>query len=247
MTDANEPTESAESTGPDESASPPPPPPPPAPAPPAPAGPPQAPPPPASARSAAPAPAVKVKPSGWWYLLPVALVVLASLVALTVGAVAVVSTINRVADDYISVQPGDAEAFEVTEAGTFVAFVEYNLELECSSLPDVPNIVVLGPDGDESVLRSGGVDQTWSSDSQTLCAIGEFSAEPGRYRMVVGPTDTEIVAGAVVGPDPLPGLLRGFVVAAVVAFLGLGLAIVLAVFLLVRRRNAKRRAAVPSA
>ncbi len=180
-----------------------------------------------------------VTPSAWWFLAPVALVAVGALVAVTIMVLTLFSTASAVVDSGVRVPAGDTARVDVADAGELVVFVEY-ASATGGALVDPPAVVVLGPDGGEIRLTSSNVSQSWSSGATHLVSLSSLDAStPGTYRVVVGPSSGGRAEGIVIAPDPLSRLAGALGVAVVVSVVALGVALVVVVWLVVRRRRSR--------
>ncbi len=168
-----------------------------------------------------------IRPSGWWYLLPLVVLMVGTAAAVTLSVVSFVSLVDNVVNDSVSVEPGSTGVISVSEPGEFVVFVDYTSDVG-SSLPGVPRIVVLDPDGREVLLNRASADQTYNDGESFLFGLSTFDARvQGDYRVVVGGSDSPLVASIAVVANPVPGLVRAIVIAVAVAVLALGIAVVI--------------------
>lgn len=181
-----------------------------------------------------------IRPSGWWYLLPLVVLMVGTAAAVTLSVVSFVAVVDNVVNDSVSVEPGSTGVISVSDPGEFVVFVDYTSDVG-SSLPGVPRIVVLDPDGREVLLNRASADQTYNDGESFLFGLSTFEARvQGDYRVVVGGSDSPLVASIAVVANPVPGLVRTIVIAVAVAVLTLGIAVVIAVVVAVRRGRSKR-------
>jgi hypothetical protein len=155
-----------------------------------------------------------------------------------------VSVASSVDNDFATVATGSFGLVEVTDTTEHLVMVEYNADVGLA-LVDVPRVVVIEPDGREVRLDRGVTQQSYTSGSQTFVLLGSFEpARTGAYRVVVGQTDSPLVAGVVVGPDPVATtLVPRLIAAVVVAAVSLMVAVVATLVLVVLRR---RRTPVPT-
>lgn len=181
-----------------------------------------------------------IRPSGWWYTLPLVVLMVGTAIAIIVSVVSFVSVVDRVVNDSVTVSPGSTGVITVTDPGEFVVFVDYTSDVG-SSLPGVPRVVVLDPGGREVPLDRASVDQTYSDNDSYLVGLSTFDARTaGDYRVVVGQSGSPLVASIAVVANPVPGLVRTIVIAVVVAALALLIAVVITVVLAVRRGRSRR-------
>lgn len=181
-----------------------------------------------------------IRPSGWWYLLPLVVLMVGTALAVTLSVVSFVSLVDKVVNESVSVEPGSTGVVSVSDPGEFVVFVDYTSDVG-SSLPGVPRVVVLGPDGREVLLNRASTDQTYNDGESFLFGLSTFEARvPGDYRVVVGGSDSPLVASIAVVANPVPGLVTAIVIAVAVALLSLGIAVVIGVVLAIRRGRSKR-------
>jgi hypothetical protein len=184
--------------------------------------------------------APQVRPSGWWYLLAVVVLMIGTAIAVALSVVSFVSVVDTVVNDSVTVEPGSTGVIDVTDPGEYVVFVDYTRDVG-SSLPGVPQVVVLDPSGSEVRLNRASADQNYSDADSYLVGLSTFDATvSGKYRIVVGSSDSPLVDTVAVVANPLPGLIRTIVIAVIVAVVTLVAAVVITVVLAVRRGRSKR-------
>lgn len=187
---------------------------------------------------------VRTGPSAWWYLAPLVVVVLGGVVAAVMAVSGFVSVVSSIANDFDEVGAGSFALVDVADPAERVVMVEYTADVG-STLVDAPRVVVLDPSGRQVTLDRGGTQQSFSDGDRSFVLLGTFEpSELGPYRVTVGEAASSLVAGVVVGPDPVSGIVVPRLVASVVVVaLSVVVALVLVVVLVVLRR---RRAPEPA-
>lgn len=172
--------------------------------------------------------------------MPLVVLMIGTAIAVTVSVLSFVSVVDTVVNDSVMVKPGSTGVIEVTDPGEHVVFVDYTRDVG-SSLPGVPRVVVLDPDGREVRLNRASADQNYSDADSFLVGLSTFDATvTGDYRIVVGQSDSPLVDSVAVVANPLPGLIRTIVIAVVVAVATLVAAVAITIVLAVRRGRSRR-------
>lgn len=197
---------------------------------------------PADAGGDAPAGQRRGRPSGWWYLLAPAALALGALLAGTVVLLAL-SAAGRSVTDEPTIPVADTAVVEVTSPGEFVVFARYRTSVGGQPV-DEPLVVVLDPDGGALTLDGPDPTQSWTDGDGELVAIGNVTTTSGgSHRVVVGPVATDLVAGVVVAPDPLVGVVSALGWAlGLVVLSAVGAVVAIVVVALRRRRPGSPRA-----
>jgi hypothetical protein len=183
----------------------------------------------------------KIRPSGFWYLLPFVLVI-AGGVAAIVSIVNGVSAYSDTIEDFARVEVGQTGTIEIDGTGGYTVFYEPGVADE-SSLDEndpEPTLEMTGPGGEPVALENYSSFGTYSSSGYVGFAIQTFDVdEPGRYELTAG---GQVLGGNVaVGRSPFRKITTGILLGLAYGFGGFLVALVILIILMVSRGRSKRR------
>ena len=183
----------------------------------------------------------KVRPSGFWYLLPFVLVV-AGGVAAIISIVNGVSAYSDTIEEFARVDVGEQGTIEIDGTGGYTVFYEPGVSDE-SSLDEndpEPPLEMTDPSGQPVTFEDYESFGTYGSSGYVGFAIRTFDvSEPGNYELKVG---GQPLGGTVaVGRSPFEKITNGVLLGLVFGFGGFLLALVILIVLMVARGRSKRR------
>ena len=183
----------------------------------------------------------KVRPSGFWYLLPFLLVV-AGGVAAIISIVNGVSAYSDTIEEFARVDVGEQGTIQIDGTGGYTVFYEPGVSDE-SSLDEngpEPPLEMTDPSGQPVTFEDYESFGTYGSSGYVGFAISTFDvSEPGNYELKVG---GQPLGGTVaVGRSPFEKITNGVLLGLVFGFGGFLLALVVLIVLMVARGRSKRR------
>jgi hypothetical protein len=182
-----------------------------------------------------------VRPSGFWYLVPVVLL-LAGGVAAILGIVSGFRAYSDTIEGFARVPVGSSGTIEIDGTGGYTVFYEPGGMSEESELERgtfEPTVQLSTSDGAPVELRDYASWSTYSASGYVGFAMRTFRVEqPGRYEL----TTTEGAEGTIaVGRSPFSKLGTGVLRGLALGTAGFLVAVVVWIVLLVTRGRAKRR------
>src|SRR3954449_12104031 len=186
------------------------------------------------------APPPKVRPSGFFYLLPVLLVVVGGIAAI----IAIVSGVRSYSDTiegFARVPVGQSGTVQIDGTGGYTVFYEPG-KSDTSSFDESdphPPLRILDPSGTDVALHDYNGLGTYSSSGYVGFAVQTFNVDTkGDYQVQTGSTLPGIVA---IGRSPFHKITRGVLGGLALGFLGFVAAIVVLIIWMVSRGRSKRR------
>lgn len=207
-----------------------------------------APPPPPGAPGT-PVASTRIKPSGWWYL-PAVLLLVGGLVGGAIAMVAGFVNLSRLVDDFARVVVVDGSATETLtfeRSGRFVLYYEFESDVDGtgfagndSDLPAVLEATVTDVEGNPLLVRDERNDFSFSFSGNAGISFASVRIpEPGTYTLAVESSETTPFVVSV-GPSMLGRLARTLLLGLGIMGVGTVLGVVWIVVLAVKRGRRKR-------
>jgi len=186
------------------------------------------------------APPPKVRPSGFFYLLPL-LLLLAGSVAAVIAIVSGVRSYSDTIEGFARVPVGQSGTVQIDGTGGYTVFYEPGAS-DTSSFDENdahPPLRIRDSSGTEMTLHDYSGLGTYSSSGYVGFAVETFNVESkGDYQVDTGGQLPGVVA---IGRSPFHKITRGVLGGLALGFLGFVVALVVLIVLMVSRGRSKRR------
>lgn len=186
-------------------------------------------------------PTEPLRPAGWWFGVAAGVGVVGVVVGVGMGVRAVRTLADRV-DDFDRVPLPEGGTIEIEEAGDYTIYHEYPGADDNAQRGIIETnfgeTTLTAPDGSDVPLEDYETDVSYGFGEHEGVAVYSFEApEAGNYELSAdgGP------GNAAVGPGIGRGLVGGVLLALGIGFGSIGLAVVFAVVVAIRRGQDRRR------
>lgn len=180
----------------------------------------------------------KPKPGGLAFLIPVAIWIVSSIVAIVFVVMGVANS-NSVIEDFARIDDGTTATVELKSAGGYRVWLE-RPGVDDSFLDPTADVTVTR-DGDPITVERYVGSLSYSGDGRDGEAIYTFNApEAGEYEITGVVTDGEGGTFAVGKGNPPGEIARGFLLMFAIGTLGFLVALVILIVLFVKRGRSKR-------